>query len=163
LDQFHCVYDDLFSSINSPEGNPFEIDRFSDQHWNRLIKSGYERHAEPKMDAAGNPIPFPEITDDWLSGPERHLWKQICHERCEKRVRLNNQQRNPPEPMLPHIQREHQPPGITLPHVKREREQHELPTKFQNFHQLKKPKQSMKMTMEFLLEDGIGQLTRRLK
>jgi hypothetical protein len=122
-DQFHCVYDDLFSTVNSPEGGPFEIDNFSDNHWTRLIESGYERHAEPEMDAAGNPIPFPEITDDWLSGPERRLRAQIRRERQEKRVRFRNRQRNPPErtaPPTPHFQRE-RGPGEPLPRVERER------------------------------------------
>jgi hypothetical protein len=79
--QFHCVYDDTFSSVNSPEGGPFDIASFSRIHWSRLIESGYKRHAKPEMDAAGNAIPFPELSDDWLSGLERILCQQIRRER----------------------------------------------------------------------------------
>jgi hypothetical protein len=119
-DQYHCVYDDLFSTVNSPEGGPFGIDNFSVQHWTRLIESGYERHVEPEMDDAGNPIPFPEMTDDWLSGPERRLRTQIRRERQERRVRFRTRQRNPPERAAPHFQRE-RGPGDPLPRVERER------------------------------------------
>jgi hypothetical protein len=80
------------------------------------------------MDAAGNPIPFPELTDDWLSGPERRLRTQIRRERRENRVRLDTARRNPPERgvlPLPLQQRElrEPPPTAPLPCVEREREQ----------------------------------------
>jgi hypothetical protein len=31
--QFHCVYDNKFSTVSAPEGGPFEAERFSPTSW----------------------------------------------------------------------------------------------------------------------------------
>jgi hypothetical protein len=72
---YHCIY----------QRWTFNIESFSPTHWNHMIETGYECHVEPQMDAAGNAIPFPELSKEWISGPEQILRTRIRRERCERR------------------------------------------------------------------------------
>jgi hypothetical protein len=76
-DQYHCVYDDTFSTVSCPFGNPFDVDTFSDETWQRILESGYERHVNVELDDRGRPLPLFELADDWLSGPERLLQARL--------------------------------------------------------------------------------------
>jgi hypothetical protein len=92
--QYHCVYDDTFSTVSCPFGNPFDVDTFSEETWQRIIETGYERHVPIEFDARGRPLPLFELADDWLSGPERLLRSRIRRERTERRMQ---HLRNDPE------------------------------------------------------------------
>jgi hypothetical protein len=92
-DQYHCVYDNLFSSIPCPIGNPFDPETFSQPNWAKIIESGYERHVPIDYDHHGRPIPLHLLGNEWLSRPERLLRTQISRQRYERR----------------HLQRHHTP------------------------------------------------------
>jgi hypothetical protein len=85
-DQFHCVYDDHYSTVLCPEGNPFETASFSLEKWNRILESGYERHVDIEVDKRGHPIVLRALDDDWLTGPERQLRALIRRQRTERRM-----------------------------------------------------------------------------
>jgi hypothetical protein len=84
--QYHCVYDDTFSTVSCPFGNPFDVDTFSEETWQRIIETGYERHVPIEFDARGRPLPLFELADDWLSGPERLLRSRIRMGRSTPRI-----------------------------------------------------------------------------
>lgn len=72
LPQFHCVYDNLFSTVPSVENgglfnddNPFDV-----QQWNALLETGYERRYEVERDVNGNQLSGPTLQEEWLAGPE---------------------------------------------------------------------------------------------
>ena len=45
--QFHCVFDDLFTTVPSGGNGPLvDTNRFDLDEWNRLISTGYERYSE---------------------------------------------------------------------------------------------------------------------
>jgi hypothetical protein len=102
-DQYHCVYDDHFSTVSSAEGGVFDPDTFSATSWSRLLDTGHERHVDIDMDARGNPIPLPPLDEEWLSAAERHLRTQIRHQRRHHRVvwDATTIQRELPQPGLP--------------------------------------------------------------
>ena len=110
-DQYHCVYDDTFSTVSCPFGNPFNVDTFSDETWQRILESGYERHVNVEVDDRGRPLPLFELANDWLSGPERLLRARLRRERTERRMQ---HLRNDPETQAqrePRVQREHRVPA----------------------------------------------------
>ena len=51
--QYHCVYDNQFSSVPSAsEGGFFDDEReFNIDKWNSLLESGYKRSFEPEYDS----------------------------------------------------------------------------------------------------------------
>jgi hypothetical protein len=58
--QFHCVYDDLFSTVpNAESGGLFlnDHDTFDIKKWNRLLQSGHELSIEQEWDV-------PELDDE---------------------------------------------------------------------------------------------------
>ena len=61
--QFHCVYDDLFTTVpNAEAGGLFDVTTFDAESWNRLIESGLERTLDD--DEA---LELPDLHPDWLS------------------------------------------------------------------------------------------------
>jgi hypothetical protein len=65
--QWHCVFDDLFSTVVSPSGM---IDqRFNADKWTKLLSTGHEQYAEEKYDEDGDPIPLPPLAPEWNSLP----------------------------------------------------------------------------------------------
>jgi hypothetical protein len=74
--QYHCVYDDHFSTVNCPLDNVFEGEQFTRQSWERLLELGYERSNDFE-DAHRHAQPAPELDKQWLTGPERRLREQI--------------------------------------------------------------------------------------
>jgi hypothetical protein len=72
-DQYHRVYDGTFSTVSCPltKTNPLDVDTFLAKTWQQIIKNGYEGHVELELNTRGCPIPLLELSDDWLSGPER--------------------------------------------------------------------------------------------
>jgi len=68
--QFHCVFDDWFSTVAAPLGNDFEA-AFDADSWARLIESGLERVEFDDTDASGRPLPVPQLHDEWLTDAER--------------------------------------------------------------------------------------------
>ena len=70
--QFHCVYDNLFTTVPSVEnGGLFNDDNpFNESRWNELVQSGYEKRYELERDVNGNQLPGPILQDEWLTGQE---------------------------------------------------------------------------------------------
>jgi hypothetical protein len=92
--QFHCVYDDLFSTVPNAESGGLlfnDHDTFDIKKWNRLIQSGHELSIEQEWDADGQPIPLPELDDEWLSAEERRLRAQLQRERRANRLRAHQE------------------------------------------------------------------------
>jgi hypothetical protein len=116
-DQYHCLYDDHYSTVSAPEGAPNDNDTFDPLRWQCLLKSGYKRHAEIEMDKQGNPIPLPPLDDEWLSGPKRAL--QSCiHCKCREAWATQF----PREPIPRQVEREIEAPcadpaGFQLPKI----------------------------------------------
>lgn len=111
--QFHCVYDDLFTTVpNAEYGGILDEQSFDLPKWNRVIQSGHDLTVEQEWDANGRPIPLPELNDEWLSAHERELCSQLQRER-----RANRQQGQ--QDWQDHRQREllheHEPPDPLPP------------------------------------------------
>jgi hypothetical protein len=65
--QWHCVFDDLFSTVVSPSGM---IDqRFDADEWNKMLSNGREQYAEEEFDDYGDPIPLPPLAPEWNQLP----------------------------------------------------------------------------------------------
>jgi hypothetical protein len=95
-DQFHCVFYDRFATVTCPDGNPFEAASFDVTSWNRILKSGYERHINIEVDNRGHPIVLRALDDNWLTEPEQQLRALIRRQRTEHRMeqlRANEQAR----------------------------------------------------------------------
>jgi hypothetical protein len=105
-DQYHCVHDDLFSSVPCPIGNPFDPETFSQPSWAKIIESGYERHVPIDYNHLGRPIPLPPLSDEWLSGPQRLLRTQIRRQRSERRHLQRHQTPTLQRELDPTLQRE---------------------------------------------------------
>jgi hypothetical protein len=115
--QFQCVYDNHFTTVSCPGGNPFEAASFNVTSWNHILESGYERHVNIEVDDRGRPIVLRALDDDWLTGPERQLRALICRQQTERlmeQLRADGQARAQREPRLlpeadpppPRLQRE---------------------------------------------------------
>jgi hypothetical protein len=115
--QFQCVYDNHFTTVSCPGGNPFEAASFNVTSWNHILESGYERHVNIEVDDRGRPIVLRALDDNWLTGPERQLRALIRRQQTERRMeqlRADGQARAQREPRLlpeadpppPRLQRE---------------------------------------------------------
>jgi len=82
--QYHCVYDNLFSTVPSSEGGLYQDGTFDPSKWNQLIQSGHERSYEPEYDINGRLLPGPMLSDEWLSGEEKLLRKQLKAKRWRR-------------------------------------------------------------------------------
>ena len=67
--QFHCVYDDLFTTVPNGEVTPvFDTEQFEADDWERLIDSGGLERADIPTDENGDTV-F-RLDDDWKSPEE---------------------------------------------------------------------------------------------
>lgn len=70
--QFHCVYDDTFTSVpNADTGGLFEINTFDAESWNRMIQSGHEKIETTEVDSFGRQHETQKLHDEWLTPQER--------------------------------------------------------------------------------------------
>ena len=87
--KYHCVYDDHFSTVLNAEANSvIDHENFTPESWQKLCEAGLEKVIEPDQDKYGNPIPFPELHDSWLTpgeitGRENHRKRR--HQRALNR------------------------------------------------------------------------------
>jgi hypothetical protein len=52
--QIYCVYDDTFSTVSFPlRSNPFDVETFSEEAWQQILKTGSECHVQLEFDACG--------------------------------------------------------------------------------------------------------------
>lgn len=70
--QFHCVYDDQFSTVSSvpiSEGGYLDDEVILTTVWDKLLKTGLERVLDDE-DEYGQRQPQPELSNEWLSPAE---------------------------------------------------------------------------------------------
>jgi hypothetical protein len=66
-DQYHCVYDDYFSTVSSAEGGAFAPDTFSPASWSWMLDTGHEHHVGIEMDYRGRRVIPPDRLSATLS------------------------------------------------------------------------------------------------
>ena len=85
--QFHCIYDDLFSTVpNAETGGIQDETHFHAMNWERLVEAGSERRVEVEYDDRGHRLPLPELADEWLSPAERRLRALSRQQRSHRRT-----------------------------------------------------------------------------
>jgi len=71
LPQFHCVYDDQFSTVSSiPVEGALDDELFFRMDWTSLVEAGCERIIDDEFDLRGNQQQLPELSDEWLTPAE---------------------------------------------------------------------------------------------
>jgi hypothetical protein len=95
--QYHCVYDDQFSSVsNAGAGEFINDDVLLHQVWDKLIESGYERVLEQEYDERGRLLPLPALSDDWLSPAERRIRDLSRYQRRDRTFPRDDRRRTGP-------------------------------------------------------------------
>jgi hypothetical protein len=69
--QWHVVYDDLFSTVFSPEfGTPFDDRSFNADEWSKLVESGHERYIFDEVNEHGTPLAVPPLDTEWRTAQD---------------------------------------------------------------------------------------------
>ena len=76
--QYHIVCDDLFTTIpNAESGGLYNPNEFNADSWSTILETGYELHLDAiDMNDPEDRLRIPELSDDWLTGPERRVRAQ---------------------------------------------------------------------------------------
>ena len=93
--QFHCVYDDHFSTVGA---HPVDVQAFNAHEWDQLIASGHELVWGAEFDGDGLLLnPPPELDDSWLNARERHLRDTLRTARrsCQREILQRRREREP--------------------------------------------------------------------
>jgi len=83
--QFHCVYDDQFSTVSSvPVEGALDDELFYRMDWTSLVEAGCERIIDDEFDLRSNRQQLPELSDEWLTPAERRV-RQISRQQRRNR------------------------------------------------------------------------------
>jgi hypothetical protein len=115
--QYHCVFDDHFSTVMSDNNAPLNVDI-----WNSLVQSNLERHPDIQEDSNGNVLSVPPDATAWDHPDLCDNWPTDQHIDTLVRATLQREGLSPLPPLLsPTFQREPSPPPVVSSSVERGR------------------------------------------
>ena len=75
--QYHVIHDDWFATMPNAEGGGAVTETEQDALESRkLIKARTEHYIEEKFDENGDPLPVPELHDEWLTEAKKAARQQ---------------------------------------------------------------------------------------
>lgn len=77
--QYHVVYDDFFTTVVNADNRVTLEDLEESIEWNEFLRTNSERYVEQEFDERNQPLPMPELQEEWLT-PEELNERQLQRE-----------------------------------------------------------------------------------